>query len=84
MATQYFRLPSTGRLLLLVTVLCLAVPASAADDREDSGRNPQAKVDQGRAKTNETRSSQSVSPPRTFKPSEKISADSAVSFPVDI
>ena len=71
-----------GTLLLSV---CLIVGGSSSAAEPDAGGNtttkpeqrPPAKPAQGAQQSNRK-------PARTFKPTEKIRADSAVSFPVDI
>ena len=71
-----------GTLLLSV---CLLVGGSSLAAEPDAGGNaaatseqrPPAKPAQGAQKS-------ARKPARTFKPTEKIRADSAVSFPVDI
>jgi hypothetical protein len=72
-----------GQLALLLLLAALGKPGLAADDRVQN-------MDDKRAATRQT----PLSPPaelkpmpttnKPFRPSEKIRADSAISFPVDI
>lgn len=54
-----------------------AEPAAGGDSGTNAEKRPSAGREQGSQKS-------APKPARTFKPTEKIRADSAVSFPVDI
>ena len=66
------------RRLLIASVLAISLLALAAigpdTPADDPGQEPPA----------EAETSESSEPLETFEPTEKLSADSAVSFPVDI
>jgi hypothetical protein len=66
--------------ILLLSSL-VAAPAVA----EDSPQQPQGAGETSpRAASREKPAAKPAAPASTFKPSEEVSADSAVSFPVDI
>jgi hypothetical protein len=68
-------------LLLAITVAAAGVHASSPAQREEAAgqQAPQIETDGG-----EDTSQASPAPAAGFTPTEKIEADSAVSFPVDI
>jgi hypothetical protein len=72
---------------LLMLLACIAATgqlyALTADDDRDAATVQQAEPAQGKPPAGTT-PQQSAKPKDTFKPSERIGADSAVSFPVDI
>lgn len=74
-----------GLLILLLSGLLFAgnLPALSpdTDKQQVSG---QAVTQQNQPSASKDSSKRSGKPPATFNPSEKIGADSAVSFPVDI
>ena len=74
-------------LILLAALLCAGElhALSVDDDKRSQGNNtvkqqPQAQKYQAPGKSGK----KAAAPVSTFKPTERISADSAVSFPVDI
>ena len=72
------------RCLLSISLACLANPAWAAGDKGDPPMEKQSKVEQPLTEPRDSKNPQSPRTPRKFTPSEEISADSAVAFPVDI
>lgn len=78
------------KMILIILLLLLSTPGQAARD-EDSGtvsnrENRQQEVPAGQKAENKTRPDSPVDSawPRTFVPTEKINADTVVSFPADI
>ena len=74
-------------LILLAVLLCAGElhALSVDDDKRSQGNNtvkqqPQDRKNQAPEKSGK----KAAAPVSTFKPTERISADSAVSFPVDI
>lgn len=72
---------------VVLIVICLvtggSLHAAAAQESKDASSAPQTNA--GKAAASDKKGSgQSRKPAATFKPSERIRADSAVSFPVDI
>jgi hypothetical protein len=82
MRTDPARLP--GLLLALVCLLPAtpgaAEPEPRQEPRQQSSGEPPAKAGEGRQEDGKT----APRPARDFTPTDRISADSAVSFPVDI
>jgi hypothetical protein len=72
------------RYLLPVMLACLTNPVWAADDKGEPPMEKHSKVEQPQTQTRDSKKPQPIQTPRKFTPSEEISADSAVSFPVDI
>ena len=78
------------RLVILVTVLaCMTASGrlyalSAADDSKTAPQQPAPEEHSPPVKPRPSQSAKPAKPAATFKPSERIGADSAVSFPVDI
>ena len=70
---------------LVVLWVCLAAGGllQAAQEKRDSPASPET-TGNTTAEPNRKKPRQSQKPAIDFKPSEKIRADSAVSFPVDI
>lgn len=72
------------RRLLLFLVLTLSVTnlyALKVPDKDKAQQQAPPQTRQGKAATGQDKS---TAPAKRYKPSEKITADSAVSFPVDI
>lgn len=77
--------------LLTVNLLILCLTASgrlyaltAADDSGTQSRPPAPEKHSPPVKQHPSPSTKPAKPAATFKPTERIGADSAVSFPVDI
>jgi uncharacterized protein (UPF0333 family) len=74
-------------LILLVTLLCAGnlYALSVDTDKRSQGDSAVAQQPQGQKSQAAKKSGKKAAPSAsTFTPTEKISADSAVSFPVDI
>ena len=73
---------------LLMLSLCLAPPGTvhAAPEKPPAAGQTQqeSSAREGASQEGRKSSARSRKPAKTFKPSERIRADSAVSFPVDI
>jgi len=72
------------RYLLPVVLACLTNPVWAADDKGEPPMEERSKLEQSQTQTRDGKKNQPIQTPRKFTPSEEISADSAVPFPVDI
>ena len=72
------------RYLLPVMLTCLTNLVWAADDKGEPPMEKRSEVEQPQTQTRDSKKTQPIQTPRKFTPSEEISADSAVSFPVDI
>ena len=72
------------RYLLPVMLACLTNPVWAADDKGEPPMEKHSKVEQPQTQTRDSKKPQPTQTPRKFTPSEEISADSAVAFPMDI
>ena len=73
------------RCLLPMMLACLANPVWAAEDEGEPPMEKRSKVEQAQTQSRDSRKPQPFpKTPRKFTPSEEISADSAVTFPVDI
>jgi len=72
------------RCLLPMMLACLANPVCAADDKGEPPADKRSETEQRQTQSRDSKKSQPLRTPRKFTPSEEISADSAVSFPVDI
>ena len=70
--------------LLIVTLVFFVNGLLLADPPVEDSRPDSVQAAPQQKKTAETARKKPVSPAPVFTPSEKISADSAVSFPVDI
>jgi len=70
--------------LLIVTLVFFANGLLQADPPVENSRPDSEQVAPQQKKATETARKKPASPAPVFTPSEKISADSAVSFPVDI
>jgi hypothetical protein len=68
-------------IFLMAAIAGASICAMAADDEKKSSSGPTASK---QARPAKKASNKSAGPAAVFKPSEKIGADSAVSFPVDI
>ena len=72
---------------MVLIVICLVaggpLHAAAAQEPKDATMAPETNAGKAAA-SDKNGSGQSPKPAATFKPSERIRADSAVSFPVDI
>ena len=66
--------------MLLAGTLCAAAAAAAAGDNDTDAEQP----DMQQQQPADSSTSQRPAPAPAFTPSEKVGADSAVSFPVDI
>lgn len=76
------RLPG---MVLIVICLLAGGPLHAATAQEPKDATTASKTNTGKAAASDKKGSgPSRKPAATFKPSERIRADSAVSFPVDI
>jgi hypothetical protein len=71
------------RASLVLALLLAAVPLHALQVQDSQDRPPE-KTMPAEQKPSDDGRPRSSAPAGTFKPSEKIEADSAVSFPVDI
>ncbi len=73
------------RCLLSITLACLANPVWAAEGKGEPSMEKRSKAEQPQTQSRDSKKSQPFqTSPRKFTPSEEISADSAVAFPVDI
>jgi hypothetical protein len=72
------------RYLLPMMLACLTEPVWAADDKAEPPMEKRSQVEQPQTQSRDSKKPQTLQTPRKFTPSEDISADSAVSFPVDI
>lgn len=73
-----------GRYLLPLMLACLASPVWSEDDRGGVPVEKRPDVEKPQTQSRDGKKNQPPRTPRKFTPSEEISADSAVSFPVDI
>lgn len=83
MRNDFPRMP-LRRSFLLIPVMLFVVGGAAAQQQSQAGADKdskQEKAPQSRQPANRNRSSRTVKP---YVPSEKVSADKTVSFPVDI
>jgi hypothetical protein len=72
------------RYLLPMMLAFLTHTVWSADDKREPPREKRPKAEQPQNQSRDNEKPQSLQTPRKFTPSEEISADSAVSFPVDI
>ncbi len=72
------------RYLTLMIFVCLAFPVWSADDKVEPPVEKRPEKEPLQTQSQEGKNPQPLRTPRKFTPSEEISADSAVSFPVDI
>lgn len=70
-------------LILSCMLVCGSLYALAAKDEKETANSRETADEKNRPPVKQ-RSQKPAKPAATFKPSERIGADSAVSFPVDI
>ena len=72
------------RYLILTIFVCLTNPVWSADDKVEPPAEKRPATEPHQTQSQDSKTTQAFRTPRKFTPSEEISADSAVSFPVDI